>query len=140
MYASVVNVLNKFANNCDLKDWHSLSGTLMDTIECDYRDLRGECKTYSKEEYIDARKRAWGHLKTHHLFSNLEVVINLNSATCQVSAIIYRQNDERKYFNSHVIYQFELQEKDDVWKIKKIKQSVLWNEGDVSIHRGVWKG
>ena len=113
----------------------------MEIIECDYQDLRGISETCSRNEYVRLRKQALDELKTQHLFSNLEITVKGNIATCQLSAIIYRlyrQEAHDKQFNSHVIYNFQLVHlKNDEWRINKIKQSVLWNEGDPSIHKGI---
>lgn len=138
MNESIENVLFKFANSFDLKAWQALEDTLMDTIECDYQDLRGISKTHLKSEFVSLRKQALQHLKTQHLFSNLEITVQEDRATCQLSAVIFRQDNDGKQFNSHVMYHFYLvQLQKDEWRIKKIKQSVLWNEGDSSIHKGV---
>lgn len=137
MNESIAKVLFKFANSFDLKDWQALENTLMDDIQCDYQDLRGVFETCSKREYVNIRKKSLGHLKTQHLFSNLEITVEEGQASCQLSAVIYRQDNDGKQFNSHVIYHFHLvQLKDDEWRIKKIKQIVLWNEGDPLIHKG----
>lgn len=132
------NVLFKFANSFDLKDWDGLLNTLMDQVECDYQDLRGETDTYTKIEYVNSRKEALEHLKTQHLFSNLEIRAEDECSHCRLSAIIYRRDKNGKKFDSHVIYNFELSKLlNNEWKIHKIKQVVLWNEGDSSIHKGV---
>ncbi|WP_131781422.1 hypothetical protein [Legionella gresilensis] len=70
---AIFNLLFKFANSFDLKDWQRLEETLADNIECNYQDLRGEIKTYSKEDYVNSRKAALSHLPTQHLFFNLEI-------------------------------------------------------------------
>ncbi|CDZ77372.1 Scytalone dehydratase [Legionella massiliensis] len=135
---SVSNILFKFANSFDLKDWDGLENTLMDDVECDYQDLRGKKNTYTKIEFVNLRKETLGHLKTQHLFSNLEIRSEEKSAYCRLSAIIYRQDKDGKKFDSHVIYNFELcKSSNSEWKIQKIKQIVLWNEGDSTIHKGV---
>lgn len=132
----IINVLSKFANSFDLKDWDRLAETLAESIECDY-DLRGVSECVSKQEFVSSRKIALNHLKTQHLFSNFEILSDNEKASCRLNAIIFRQNDQGIYFNSHVIYQFHLLQINHQWKINKIKQSILWNEGDSSIHQGV---
>lgn len=140
MSESIIKVLFKFANSFDLKDWQGLEDTLMDNIECDYKGLRGTVENYSKSEYVSLRKKALNHLKTQHLFSNLQITAENKQATCQLSAVIFRQDDLGANFNSHAIYLFHLVNiKDNEWRIKKIKQTILWNEGDASIHAGVSK-
>ncbi|MBA3536569.1 MAG: nuclear transport factor 2 family protein [Tatlockia sp.] len=135
---AISNLLFKFANSFDTKDWDGLKSTLMDHVECDYQDLREKTDTCSKTEYVNSRKEALGHLKTQHLFSNLEIMSEEKCSYCRLSAIIYRQDSNGKKFDSHVIYSFELSKSsNNEWKIQKIKQCVLWSEGDSTIHKGV---
>ncbi|WP_131780963.1 nuclear transport factor 2 family protein [Legionella gresilensis] len=132
----ISNVLFKFANSFNLKDWAGLVSTLMDQVDCDYKDLRGKTDSYTKTEYVNSRKEALSHLKTQHLFSNLEIRCEKEYSYCRLSAVIYRQDKDGKKFNSHVIYNFELTRLfNNEWKIHKIKQVVLWNEGDSTIYR-----
>ncbi len=63
-YGSIANILFKFANSFDLKDWQGLENILMDEIDCDYRDVRDEFGTYTKSEYVTLRKQTLDHLKT----------------------------------------------------------------------------
>ncbi|ASQ45016.1 nuclear transport factor 2 family protein [Legionella clemsonensis] len=135
---TIPNLLFKFANSFDIKDWAGLESTLMDHIECDYQDFRGKTGTYTKSEYVNSRKETLGHLKTQHLFSNLEIKSEEKCSYCRVNAIIYRRDREGKKFDSHVIYNFELSKSSkDEWKIQKIKQIVLWNEGDSTVYKGM---
>ena len=134
---AITNVIARFANNFDRKDWNALADTLMETIECDYRDLRGTIETYSRDEYVQARKTALDALQTQHLFCNLDITLDESSATCQASAVIYRKNEQGLCFNSHALYVFELSPiPTGDWKIAKIKQNILWNDGDATIHSG----
>ncbi|PHQ81551.1 MAG: hypothetical protein COB66_01930 [Coxiella sp. (in: Bacteria)] len=134
----ITNVLSKFAICFDLKDWEGLQALLMDSVACNYQDLRGKSGSYTKEAYVDLRKQALAPLNTHHLFSAIEVTIESGQAYCSLTAMIYRKDDSGAYFNSHVVYQFELtQLATDDWRIHKIKQTVLWNEGDPMIHSGI---
>lgn len=138
MNEPIIKLLAKFANSLDLKDWQTLENTMADTIECDYQDLRGRSEAYSKSEFVSLRKQALSHLKTQHLFANLEITIEKDYAFCQLNAIIYRQDNDGKQFNSHAFYRFHfVQLQNNEWKIEKIKQLILWNEGDSSIHVGV---
>ena len=68
----------------------------------------------------------------------MEVTYAENSASCRLSAIIFRITDDERYFNSHAIYYFNLiYDENFTWKIKKIKQIILWNEGDPKIHKKI---
>lgn len=49
--------------------------------------------------------------------------------------MIFR-NKAVEIFNTHAFYHFELQQQAEAWRITKIKQTVLWNEGESRIHQG----
>ena len=68
MYNDIANLIFKFANCFDLKNWKALEEILVDQIECDYQTLRGEIKICSKIEYVRERKVALNDLRTQHLF------------------------------------------------------------------------
>ena len=134
----IKNIIYRFANSFDKKDWDSLQNLLTNNISCDYSDLRNTSQTLSSKEYVQKRIDALTNLKTQHLFSNLEIYKNSNGYKCHLSAYIYRKQDD-KFFNTHAIYELELVNLDGNWLIAKIKQTVLWNDGDSSIHIGVKK-
>lgn len=130
-------VIARFANAFDLKDWQTLADVLADTIQCDYQDLRKELKLCTREEYVALREASLKSLHTHHVFANYDVQLLSEVAHCQVSALILRQDHRGIPFNTHAIYKFTLVPLEQTWRINKIKQTVLWNEGDASIHSGV---
>ena len=133
---TVEKVIGKFANSFDLKDWESLESVLSENIFVDYSHLRGQRETLSRTDYVSQRRRALQHLNTHHLLANAEIDINVNSARCRVSGMIYRAKDD-EHFNSHVVYSFQLERAGTSWLIVGIKQTVPWNEGNPEIHSGV---
>lgn len=138
MNQDISNLIFKFANSFDAKAWQSLEATLMDHVECDYQDLRGNSGSYTKAEYVEKRKKALMDLKTQHIFSNLEIVNNEKQVICRLNAIIFRIAKDKRFFNTHALYTFGLIKLNNMdWKIKSIKQSILWNDGDPSIHKGI---
>ncbi len=130
------NLIFKFANSFDLKEWEVLKSVFLDSIICDYTSLRQTLETLTPQEYVNKRIESLNKLKTQHIFSNLEISLAGEQATCRCSAIIFRRF-ERDYFNTHAIYEFTLYYLNKVWLIGKIKQQVLWNEGNPAIHSGV---
>ncbi|GGX68779.1 nuclear transport factor 2 family protein [Saccharospirillum salsuginis] len=132
---AIVNVVNTFANAFDLKDWHGLKAVLANDIECDYTSLRGVKDVVTREVYVGKRVLALNHLRTHHLMANHQVTVGDETATCIASAMIWRSDDDRS-FNTHAVYRFGLRRGPGGWVIHAIRQEVLWNEGDASIHAG----
>ncbi len=135
---NIRNVIHRFANAFDTKDWAKLATCLADIIECDYSDLRNSNGSCSRGEYVEKRQKSLAPLITQHLFSNIEVIdLQKSHAQLQASAVIYRRNNAEVFFNTHAIYQFSLKKIDNHWVINEISQKVLWNEGDKRIHAGV---
>ncbi len=99
---TVENVIGKFANSFDLKDWESLESVLSENVSVDYSHLRGQRETLSRTDYVSQRRSALQDLNTHHLFANAEIDIDADSASCRVSGMIYRAKDD-EHFNSHVV-------------------------------------
>ena len=130
------NLIARFANSFDLKDWKEMQSLLMEKVSCDYKSLRKTKLILTAEEYVQQRIDSLEKLQTQHLFSDLEISITNNHATCRCSALILRRLEE-SFFNTHAIYEFTLFYKNNQWLIGKIKQEVLWNEGNPGIHAGV---
>jgi len=75
-------------------------------------------------------------LSTRHVISNLEITIEGRRAAVTASSVIFRRRGSA-FFNTHATYQFGLsQHTQRGWLIDRIKQNVLWNEGDPTIHSG----
>ena len=133
----IQEVIARFANSFDVKDWSGLEACLTESLFTDYSDLRGTLpQNISASEYSASRRESLDHLKLHHLVSNYEIDFSdSNNATCRASMIVWRKSDEEE-FTSHCFYIFQLTKLDSDWKISGITQKVLWNEGTPSIHNG----
>ena len=127
----------RFANSFDLKDWAGLQACFTETLYTNYSDLRGTPpETISASDYVKSRREALDHLKLHHLVGNYETnFLDANTATCLASMIVWRNADVED-FSTHCIYNFKLVKQKENWKISEITQKVLWSEGNSSIHKG----
>lgn len=133
----IENSINRFITSFDTRNWRVMAATLSDEIFTDYADLRGEpAALTSKSDYIELRRAAHDHTRTHHLLTNLVVTIDSDKAAVEASCMIYRNSDGIS-FNSHALYHFELIRRAGEWVITVIRQNILWNDGDPGIHRGV---
>ena len=130
----------RFANSFDLKDWALMESALAEELTVDYSDLRGSPpKEVTAREYAQARREALEALNTQHLIGNLEITVDGKRASVGASSMIFRAMDGL-VFNTHARYDFRLSKHQDRgWIIDRIKQTVLWNEGDPEIHSGVKK-
>jgi len=133
----IQQLIARFANSFDVKDWSGLEACFTESLYTDYSDLRGTPpQTITASEYVRLRRESLDHLKLHHLVSNYEVdLTNSTSATCRASMVVWRKSDEEE-FTSHCVYIFQLIKQNDNWKIGGITQKVLWNKGASSIHKG----
>jgi hypothetical protein len=133
----IQELIAKFANSFDVKDWDGLQACLTESIDTDYSDLRGTPpETITAAEYVRQRRESLDHLKLHHLVSNYEIDFPRSSgATCRASMVVWRKSDEEE-FTSHCVYNFQLIKLNGDWKINGITQKVLWNEGTSSLHKG----
>jgi hypothetical protein len=133
----IQELIAKFANSFDVKDWDSLQACLTESIDTDYSDLRGTpLETITTAEYVRQRRESLDHLKLHHLVSNYEIDFPSSSgATCRASMVVWRKSDEEE-FTTHCVYTFQLARVSGEWKISGITQKVLWNDGKSSIHSG----
>jgi DNA-binding MurR/RpiR family transcriptional regulator len=133
----IENAINRFMNSFDLKDWSVMKALLLDEIQIDYSDLRGDPPaTAFATDYVKARRDALEHLSTHHLMSNFEITVQSSEAVARASCVIFR-TDGTTPFHSHAFYTFRLKRVDDGWRIAGIKQTIFWNEGRAAIHTGV---
>ena len=133
----IQQLIARFANSFDVKDWDGLQACLTESLFTDYADLRGTPpKIITASEYVRQRRESLDSLKLHHLVSNYEVdLTDSNFATCCASMVVWRKSDEEE-FTSHCVYTFQLTKRDSDWKISGITQKVLWNEGTASLHKG----
>lgn len=146
---AIHNLLARFANSFDLKDWSALEACLTPHVFTDYSDLRGTPpETLPAAEYARLRKEALAPMSTHHLMGNLELEFTATgSAICRASMLILRVQNAPKgstlrrtaadRFHTHCLYTFHLAKKAGEWKIGGIVQKVFWNSGTPEIHNGV---
>ena len=133
----IQELIAKFANSFDLKDWDGLQSCFTESIYTDYSDLRGTPpQTVSAADYVKSRRESLDHLKLHHLVGNYEIGFpDTGGANCRASMIVWRKSDMEE-FTSHCFYIFQLEQQNGEWKINGITQKVFWNDGKAFIHSG----
>lgn len=132
----IQELIAKFANSFDVKDWDGLQTCLTESLYTDYSDLRGTPpQTISAADYVKSRRDSLDHLKLHHLVGNFEIDFPSSGAACRASMIVWRKS-ETEEFSSHCVYNFQLVQQSGEWKISGITQKVLWSDGKASIHSG----
>jgi len=136
--SQVKDVVIRFSTAMDLQDWEMLRACLADEIEVDYSDLRGEPPQFvTADDFVEQRKSGLAGLKTQHLSFNHQIRIDNDGAICASTSLILRfapQLKKRNFFNTHCRYEHSLIRTTKGWRILKIRQHVLWNEGHAAVH------
>jgi SnoaL-like domain len=136
--AAVSNVVLEFARSLDAKDWPACRRCLLDEIETDYSDLRGEPPSRVRaEDFVAKRRVALERLKTLHLSANHQVTVDGDRATCVSAGVIHRlRPEDGERFDTYCTYTHSLARTPAGWKIAKVKQTVHWNTGNPDVHAG----
>ena len=130
----------RFANSFDLKEWDRLGQCLADTLYADYSDLRGTPpETMSRDKFVQLRRSALQELQTHHLAGNLEIDLTEGSANLKVSMVICRRNQAGEMLNTHCLYFLGAEQGEGGWRINSIRQRVLMSDGQAGVHKGIVK-
>lgn len=135
---AIQELLARYANSFDTKAWDDLGACLANMLHTDYSQLRNTApETLSRERFVELRQSALERLDTHHLLGNIQVTLDGDRGEATASMAIFRRNAGNKRFDTHCIYRFGVQKSEGNWFICSIVQSVLWNEGNESMHSGI---
>lgn len=134
-------LVSRYANSFDLKDWTGLEQCLAQNVYTDYSELRGTPpELISREQFVELRRDALGDLETHHLSGNIEIAVTDDSARLRVSMVIYRRNSTGDTLNTHCLYLLGAERSDEAWVFNSITQKILINVGKTEIHSGIKHG
>jgi hypothetical protein len=145
VYATDIhNLLAHFFAAFDEKNWQALRECLCEEVFVDYSAFcEMPASTMAVDRYIEERRAALDWLDTQHNFHNLRVSVDAieGSATARCNYVIRRFHpglDGTHYFHSYGHYHFDFVSLHGAWRIARIKQHLLRNEGDREIHAAVW--
>ena len=128
----------RFANSFDTKDWAGLRHCLKEELHTDYSDLRGTPpERMSSARFVELRHLALHDLQTHHLSGNIEVNASSTSGEVKASMVIYRRNANGEILNTHCLYVFGVERVENHWLINSIVQKVFISYGHKTIHKGI---
>jgi len=138
------NLLTRFFAAFDEKKWSAVRACLGDDVFADYSAF---CDTLPRAmpaaQYIEERRLVLDWLDTQHNFQNLRVSGDEieGTATARCNYVIRRFHpgpEGNQYFHSYGYYYFDFLSLHGEWKIARIKQHLLRNEGGRDIHPSVW--
>lgn len=135
----IIERVVQFANAFDTKDWRTLRACLTERIETDYSQFRGEAPfTLDAEAYVLARQEGLAGLRTLHISTNHDVRIAGDTAVCRSAYRIYRldpsRNPGENRFDTGGNYEHGLIRTADGWRINRIRQTVVVQEGNAQVH------
>jgi hypothetical protein len=138
----VINdLLTRFFQAFDDHDWAMLRRCLCDEIFADYSSFRGvPAAMIAADDYVAQRRTALQALRTQHNFLNLRVEPGRpGTAAARCNYIIHRfhpsfDGANGRCFHSYGDYFFEFADAAGGWRISRITQHLLHNDGDKEIH------
>jgi hypothetical protein len=139
---AINDLLCRFQQSFDDKDWDLMRGCLADRLYTDYSSFRDvPASEIDGDRYVAQRKAALDHLAMQHNFLNLRVIVEGATARARCNYVIHRflpDGGPEDYFHSYGTYQFGFERAaehtNDGWVINHITQSFLKNSGDPEIH------
>lgn len=138
---AIHNLLCRFMQSFDDKNWEQMRACLCDTVFCDYSSFRREAPAdMTAERYVAQRRAALSDLDMQHNFSNLHVDFHGPTASARCNYTIHRfrpdfAGEADGFFHSYGHYNYRLARLGGVWKISHIAQHLLKNHGNADIHR-----
>jgi hypothetical protein len=144
-YFAVRELVFRFMRTFDEKDWPGMKACLAKSVYCDYSTFRGAPPgRVTREKYVAQRKAALSFLIMQHNLSNLSAASNGKSIEVKCNYTILRFhpnfNGSRKYFfHSYGRYRFFIIREGRGWRVSKIIQRLLMNDGNPKLHGGARK-
>lgn len=132
----------RFMQAFDDKDWVLLRACLTDVVFCDYSSLRGTPPGEEEaEQYVARRQAALNSLHMQHNFSNLRVEVDGARARGRCNFVIHRfapgfTGSPEQFFHTYGHYQLDFTREASGWRIRGITQVVLQSHGNPALHAG----
>jgi hypothetical protein len=139
---AIGDLLARFFQSFDDKDWLEMRNCLADEVFADYSSFRDRpAGTIPADAYVDQRRRALQALVMQHNFLNLRVEVHPDArhATARCNYIIHRFHPAivgggDGYFHSYGHYRFTFVNLAGAWRIRGISQHLLQNSGNPELH------
>jgi hypothetical protein len=138
-HLEIIELIIRFAAAFDSQDWAALRACLVDEIDIDYSQLRGEPPSrLSADAYVESRRQGLAGLETLHVSTNHLVTIADDSASCRSTLMVFRVDPAmaagENRFDTVGRYEHGLIRTAQGWRITRIKQTVLVQEGNPMVH------
>lgn len=137
---AINDLLCRFFQSFDEKDWPAMRACLADTVWVDYSSFRDVAPgEISGDRYVAQRKAALSALEMQHNFLNLRVDVEGDTAAAWCNYLIHRfqpnfDGAADGFFHSYGRYEFAFAREEAGWRIGRIRQILLQNHGNPEIH------
>lgn len=137
---SIIETVSKLFIAVDEKDWDIVNSIFDVTVLLDYTSMVGGAPTnLTSNQIIESWQGVLpGFDRTHHQLGNFQVDIDSNciKVFCYGTATHFLKNDSNNNIWTVVgSYNFELQEKDSIIKITKMKFNLKYIDGNGDLAR-----
>lgn len=132
---AIIDTINNYAFGVDLRDWELYRSIFTDEFEADLSSLSGsEPQLVTADDWVaQVRSGLSGYRGTQHIMSNHRVSIAGDEAKTKVyfQATHYLPNDQGdSHWSIGGYYDHTLVRTPQGWKIRKLKLTVIWSEGN----------
>jgi len=134
---AISELLVRFFQAFDEKDWPTMRECLCDEVFADYASSRGApASTISAGRYVEQRRTSLQTLDMRHRFLNLRMDVEPvgRSAIASCDYVIHRyhpsfESSDNHYFHSYGHYVFAFLNDSGIWRISRITQQVVRSHG-----------
>lgn len=131
---SVANVVYRYAQYLDTKNWTEMPSIFESEIDMDFQDLTGNPPgRAASSDFVSFASGALDGIKTQHIIANPKITTSQGRLTCIADhqSMHYREIDGAKtLFTLHGTYEFGMNGSGATWKISGVRQTISFNVGD----------
>lgn len=134
----IIDTVNRIGLMADLRDWQACQNCFSERVNVDYTSLvGGQPATLAAKDLVESWRKNLSPLKaTQHMISNHAVTLNGNTATCishfQAHHLLPNEHGA-PIWTLGGVYHHELERTSDSWKVRKMKMTAKYAEGNQQI-------
>ena len=137
-HLAVCDVLYRFAEGIDLRDFELYRSVFTDEIEVDYSSHRpGSAGRMRADDWVERARRRFTALDaTQHVMSNPRVSVDGNTAICSMYVVAHHHHRHAGRADSYTLggrYVDLLTRTDGRWRISRLALQVWWSEGNPAL-------
>jgi 3-phenylpropionate/cinnamic acid dioxygenase small subunit len=135
---AVCDVLYRFAEGVDLRDFELYRSVFTDEIEVDYSSHRpGSIGRMRADDWVARAQRRFNTIDaTQHAMSNPRVNIDGDTASCSMYVVAHHHHRHEGKADSYTLggrYVNQLIRSNGGWRISRLALQVWWSEGNPAL-------